>query len=284
VTARKTAGHSPKHVSSRKHEPTSKHSPSSPGKSPASHKTAKVTAVARHATHAKARGFAVGDLLPACAFEALAMSLRLAGQLVDDDEVAGLWSLAGADPLGASLAAALDAARLHGLAGFRPQAHRLVGVPEVGGFAQDLLALPPGDEEAAALGHLDELLAGDLHGLLRLDLYAGLVEQPGELAAVGHLAVDEFLNAHVRDHVADDLAPRGVAVQVAEYAHGVNAAQLQPLIDLAGRTLEVHGLILGVDVPGPHCVLATADGWWSWGELHSPWPARIEEAWAVSWS
>jgi hypothetical protein len=43
-------------------------------------------------------------------------------------------------------------------------------------------------------------------------------------------------------------------------------------------------LILGVDRPGPHAVLATADGWWSWGELYSPWPAAIEAAWAVSWS
>lgn len=44
-------------------------------------------------------------------------------------------------------------------------------------------------------------------------------------------------------------------------------------------------LILGVDLPGPHAVLATADGWWSWGELWCPceFPdAVIEEAWAVS--
>jgi hypothetical protein len=44
-------------------------------------------------------------------------------------------------------------------------------------------------------------------------------------------------------------------------------------------------LILGLDLPGPHAVLATADGWWSWGELHCPceFPdAVIEEAWAVS--
>jgi hypothetical protein len=47
---------------------------------------------------------------------------------------------------------------------------------------------------------------------------------------------------------------------------------------------EVHGLILGIDRPGPHAVLATADGWWSWGELYDPWAARVDEAWAVSWS
>jgi hypothetical protein len=43
-------------------------------------------------------------------------------------------------------------------------------------------------------------------------------------------------------------------------------------------------MILRVDVPGPPAVLATPGGWWSWGELFDPWPCRVEEAWAVSWS
>lgn len=45
-------------------------------------------------------------------------------------------------------------------------------------------------------------------------------------------------------------------------------------------------LILGLELPGPHAVLATPDGWWSWGEPFSlaDWPgAVIEEAWAVEW-
>lgn len=185
-----------------------------------------------HEAHLAAIGkksLAAGDALPVCAFEALAMSLRLAGQFVHDDDVAHLWWLAGADPLGAAPSAALGAARLHGLAGFRPQAHRLVCVPEVGTFAQDLLALPSGNEEAAALGHLDDLFAGDggLHGL--------------NLQLSGR--------------------------KVGTKASGSNSA-----------------LILGIDAPGPHCVLATADGWWSWGELYSPWPCRVDQAWAVSWS
>ena len=48
---------------------------------------------------------------------------------------------------------------------------------------------------------------------------------------------------------------------------------------------EPGDLILGIDLPGSHAVLATADGWWSWGELHCPceFPdAVIEEAWAVN--
>jgi hypothetical protein len=47
------------------------------------------------------------------------------------------------------------------------------------------------------------------------------------------------------------------------------------------------GLILGVDLPGPHTVLATPEGWWSWGELFCPWcefpDVVVEEAWEVTW-
>jgi hypothetical protein len=160
---------------------------------------------AKPATATKKVAFGAGDHLPVCGFEALAMSLRLAGQFVHDDDVAGLWDLAGADPLGASLAAALGAAGEHGLAGFRPRRVKPERLGPVG--SQDHLPLPFGQDEAAALGPFEDFLAG-----------------------------------------------------------------------------HFHGLILRIDVPGPHAVLATADGWWSWGELYSPWPARVSEAWAVSWS
>lgn len=45
-------------------------------------------------------------------------------------------------------------------------------------------------------------------------------------------------------------------------------------------------LILGVDLPGPHTVLADAGRWWSWGDPYDPaaFPDAVaEEAWAVSW-
>ena len=51
-------------------------------------------------------------------------------------------------------------------------------------------------------------------------------------------------------------------------------------------SLSTAPLILGLELPGPHAVLATPDGWWSWGELHDPaeWPdAVVESAWAVAW-
>lgn len=206
MTAKKTTGSSAKHVSSAKHTTTSKHTPTATKKT-ATTAAKKVTTKAKPATHAKAAAFAVGDWLPVCSFEALAQSLRLAGQFVHDDEVAGLWELAGAPALGASVAAALDAASLHGLAGFRPQFERPIGVEGRGGHAQERFALPVAQDEAGSFGPFDDLIAGNF-----------------------------------------------------------------------------HGLILHVDVPGPHAVLATADGWWSWGELYSPWRCRISEAWAVSWS
>lgn len=164
----------------------------------------KVTVKAKPAKPAKATkkaAFAIGDWLPVCGFEAVAMSLRLAGQFVHDDEVAGLWELAGADPLGASLRAALDTAGEHGLAGFRPR-WKLVAAP----VTADHLALPLAEDEAVSVDPFEDFLAGDF-----------------------------------------------------------------------------HGLILHVDVPGPHAVLATRDGWWSWGELYSPWRCNVLEAWAVAW-
>jgi hypothetical protein len=45
-------------------------------------------------------------------------------------------------------------------------------------------------------------------------------------------------------------------------------------------------VILGVDLPGDHAVVADSGQWWSWG---TAWPlsafpaATIEEAWAITW-
>lgn len=145
--------------------------------------TAKKTATKKTATVAK-KSLAIGDALPVCAFEAVAMSLRLAGQRVHDDDVAELWRLTGADPDGASAGDALAAAVRFGLADVRP-------------------------------------------------------------------VITGYNAACCPEH--SFYTPAGY-------------------------------LILGITHPFPHAVLATPDGWWSWGSLHSPWPAVIDEAWAVSWS
>jgi hypothetical protein len=208
VTARKAAGHVRKHVSSRKHAGTGKHHPAA-HKGTATRNAHHVHAKAKHAAHAKGRGFAAaGDFLPVCSFEAVAMSLRLAGQRVTDDEVAGLWELAGCREV--SIAEALAAAARFGLAGLRPR-----------GFGELPYVSPLGD----GIRHLPRF------------------DEPGQLADLG------------------------VAVALAYQVKAPFA----------------HALIVGVDLPGPHAVLATPDGWWSWGRLWAPWPARIEEAWAVTW-
>jgi hypothetical protein len=137
-----------------------------------------------------------------------------------------------------------------------------------------------GEPEAVPVG--EALAAAALFGLA--GFRPGVVKQAGELAAVGHAAVDQLLQEHVLGHLADDIPEFVHGGQAAEYFHPVDAAQLEPPVDFLCGPVHVHGLILSVDVPGPHAVLATADGWWSWGELYDPWPCRVTGAWAVSWS
>ena len=71
-------------------------------------------------TTAKAkRGLSPG--VNCCAAEALAMSLRLAGFVIDESDVLDLYYLTANLPdEGASIEATLEAAATHGLAGFRP--------------------------------------------------------------------------------------------------------------------------------------------------------------------
>lgn len=75
---------------------------------------------------------------------------------------------------------------------------------------------------------------------------------------------------------------------LAGYRPGLCGAADPGQVACAGLAIpDHHSVILGVDLPGPHAVLATAGGWWSWGELWCPceWPdAVIEEAWAVTWA
>ena len=196
-------GHSRKHTAAGKaKKATAKHHPVHHKKPATHHAGHHVTAKGTHAHHAKAVGFAVGDLLPVCSFEALAMSLRLAGAAVSDDDMLGLWHLAGEREV--SIAEALAAAARFGLAGFRPQWFEIQRDLDVGKRRDALLGFwgdPPVIRESA------------------------------------------------------DVDPA-----------------------------YIHALILGVDLPGPHAVLATPDGWWSWGQLWSPWTRAVSEAWAVSWA
>jgi len=86
----------------------------------------------------------------------------------------------------------------------------------------------------------------------------------------------------------------GVAISDTLLAAGVAAIEVfeeQSPALLVGDALDGvrfgHGLILGVDLPGPHALAVKPDGtWWSWDEPFDPaaWPDLvIEEAWAVTW-
>ena len=96
-------------------------------------------------------------------------------------------------------------------------------------------------------------------------------------------------------HTADDPDAGASIVATLNAAAVYGLAGVRPAsfaaVDLADpwRPLgEGHpGVILGVDLPGPHTVFDDGSSWWSWGE---PWclcdfpDAVIEEAWVVSWS
>lgn len=72
-------------------------------------------------------------------------------------------------------------------------------------------------------------------------------------------------------------------------AHGL--AGVRPVTYEAVSLDDIHDqslrLLLGVELPGPHALVAVGDGpWISWGELYDPaaFPdAIIEEAWVVAW-
>ena len=83
---------------------------------------------------------------------------------------------------------------------------------------------------------------------------------------------------------------RGMPVRAALEAAGEHGLAGIRLARFEPADLEVESdstLILGVELPGQHTVLATADGWWSWGWLWDPSEFRdavIDEAWAVTWA
>jgi hypothetical protein len=211
-------GHSRKHVHHAKHGKHGKHHLTHHKKPATAHSGHHVSTVGKHPSHGKARGYAVGDLLPVCSFEAVAASLRVLGQRVSDDDVLGLWDLCGQREV--SIAEALAAAARFGLAGYIPT------------FGEPFL------DECGDLALLDALGTPGIH------------------------------------------RPTGRAVETGRASRLSAGTAAGDLISAE----HSHGLILGVDLPGPHAVLATPGGWWSWGELYSPWPCRVEEAWAVSWA
>lgn len=218
-----------KPASSAKHTTTSKHKVT----------TTKHKATAKHTT-TKKRTLSTGDV-GCCTAEALAMSLRLAGVRVADEDVLALYWHTAIDPdAGASILATLEAAWRFGLGGVRPS-FDLVG--DLDECCCDVARFAGSEVVDARLALRPEQLDG------------GAVN-------VGHAP-------HLAQHCGVD--------------GGLEAAQQQRNAFLG----HPASLILGVDLPGPHTLLATPGGLWSWGEPFNPseWPGMvIEEAWAVSWS
>jgi hypothetical protein len=115
--------------------------------------------------------------------------------------------------------------------------------------------------------------------VLALHRLAGADDETGAPIGVLLAAAAEYGLAGFRPAFAPALPQRGyeAAREAACKKSSYEPPELRP----------GHALILGVELPGPHAVLATPDGWWSWGELWCPceFPdAMIEEAWAVAWS
>jgi hypothetical protein len=128
----------------------------------------------------------------------------------------------------------------------------------------------PAKRKLALAGDVACCAAEALAATLRL---AGWPVGPSDvLALYGHTAGDPDAGAFIP------------AALEAAYAHGL--AGVRPVSFAPVDPGDPAASILGLDLPGPHAVAATPEGWWSWGSLHDPagWlDAVIEEAWAVRW-
>jgi hypothetical protein len=119
VKAAATRALSRKHAGTVKHHAKAKHTPTAHKKAAAAHKQVARRAAAT-AKAAKARALSLGGV-SCCTAEALAASLRLAGQQVSDADVLDLYKLTADGPdAAASVWRTLEAAYVHGLGGVRP--------------------------------------------------------------------------------------------------------------------------------------------------------------------
>lgn len=262
-------GHTTKHAKSKKtkHEDTKKHHTTVHHKSPEA-SGHHVTTKAKHSTHAKARSLSPGDA-GCCTPEALAMSARLQGFRVSDGDVLDLLWLAGGDPdSGVPIAGALEAARRYGLGGVRPASFGI----------------------ACSMSHdvgMRQLTPTFVHGISPLS-QPRLTVRSSTLSSAAVSGTERNsldLSMACGDSEFCCMTADDDGISTPTQGHGTSRPGFSHV-----RTPEFSGdatsLILGVELPGPHTLLATPDGWWSWGEPFDPseWPRMvIEEAWAVEW-
>lgn len=238
----------------------------------------------------KKRQWSPGYDLACCSAEAVAMCLRLATGLavpVTEDDVLALYFATAGDPDdGAAIEDTLEAAARLGVAGaFLPQfAERGVHLAGQAAVPADVqhVGVPAAGIAARHAGR--EPLAAVTAGRLACESVPGadgVLEEPVvPISECGHGLI---LGIDALDAVALCRVSGCSLARAYPAAAGECTTALYPWTGNAAPNL-----ILGLDLPeGPHAVLATPGGWWSWGELYDPseFPgAVIEEAWEVRWT
>ena len=246
------AGHAKKHAGTKKHAAgTAKHHPAS---KPVHHTAAKAAhhpktahAKAKHPAHTKARALSQAESRVRPGMTPFERRERLDGP--------GAWALA--DVACCSAEALAWSLRLAGWP---------VGAADV--LALHKLTADSPDTGASILATLDAASVFGLAGVrpVSFRLAEGGGDPLGRAGEGGrHLVEVGQRDGDRGEHLCDGVA------------HA-----LQPHL----APVDVHGLILGLELPGPHAVCQQDGQWWTWGEPYDPacFPdAVIEEAWAVTW-
>lgn len=220
------------------------------------------------------RKLAGSSLVACCAAEAVAMSLRLAGGRVTDEDMLALYfATAGVPDDGASIGDTLDAVAGVGLAGIRQVFYEPLIVTGAAGVAASPLAACGSGLEwhhqiAIAAQSADEHVGHDL--ILGADAWPA----------------SGLLDSLTCGNVTININSRRSGDWPASALIGANL-QLSGPKPVTAPCGSKFACILGLDLPeGPHAVCATEDGWWSWGRLYPASAfsqAIIGEAWAVTW-
>jgi len=221
----------------------------------------------------------------ACASVLLAQDTRpscnkCSGTYITSGEIQAYLKRAPADAVSDQQVRAVDVGKSNVDIGVVYRGKQTAGGAVADGDVLDLFWRAGGDPEAGTSiwRVLEAASAGGLAGV-RLAGFDQAEFFPGD--DVGQAVADMPADAQ-------ELRPLALSVPA---IHGLDRHAV-PLGQFSGAQVSVIGgrhpssLLLGLELPGPHAVLATADGWWSWGELHDPaeWPdAAAEEAWAISW-
>lgn len=153
----------------------------------------------------------------------------------------------------------------------KPTAHKKAATAHKQTARRTALTAKAAHARALSIGDVSCCTADALAASLRL---SGWTVTAADVLALYRLTAD-----------SPDAGASIVATLDAAYVFGL--AGVRPVSFAEVRDLDTPGpLLLGVDLPGRHTVLAHEGRWWSWSE---PFPlaafpdAVIEEAWEVTW-